>query len=91
MDEQARDGASLRVVVHVVHARHTGDQSLDGVVRTGHPGQQLGHRQSDGDQYAVREPRASTPARQPSASISSRHRKGTGRRGSCSPAQRDFR
>ena len=46
-------GRTITETEFVVHAGHTGHQALDGVVRAGHPREQLGGRQADGDQHAV--------------------------------------
>ena len=50
---QTRHRVGGRVVVEIMHARDSGDESLYRVVRSGHPAQQVEDRQHDGHQHAV--------------------------------------
>ena len=56
VDEQAGHLGGVGVVVDVVHPGQSRHVALDGVVRPGHPAQQVEHRDADRDQHALEHP-----------------------------------
>jgi hypothetical protein len=53
VNHQPRHRVGIRIVVKIVHARDTGNVSQHGVVRAGHPAQQIEDGQRNGHQHAV--------------------------------------
>ena len=56
VDEQPRHRRGVGVVVDVVHPGQAGHVAQDGVVRPGHPAQQVEDREADGDEHPVEHP-----------------------------------
>ena len=56
VDQQPGLQSGVRIILDIVHARHSGNEAQHAVVRASHPAQQIKYRQSDRGQNAVKHP-----------------------------------